>query len=203
MSTPLVVEGKLFFTGTGNIIRAVDATNGKPLWSFNPEVAKHIGRQRKPGWTHSRGITYYNNKIFTATWDGRLIALDAHDGQQLWSVQTIDSSKMLNITGVPKAFKGKVVIGNGGSENEPTRGYVTAYDSETGKKLWRFYIVPGDPAGGFEDSAMKMAASTWSGEWWRFGGGGNAWHGLTYDSELDLLYVGTGNGGPWNPKASQ
>ena len=198
VSTPLVVEGKLFFTGTGNIIRAVDATNGKPLWSFNPEVAKHIGRQRKPGWTHSRGITYYNNKIFTATWDGRLIALDAHDGQQLWSVQTIDSSKMLNITGVPKAFKGKVVIGNGGSENEPTRGYVTAYDSETGKKLWRFYIVPGDPAGGFEDSAMKMAASTWSGEWWRFGGGGNAWHGLSYDPELDLLYVGTGNGGPWN-----
>ena len=119
VSTPLVVKNKLFFTGTGNIIRAVDATNGKLIWTFNPEVAKHIGQQRKPGWTHSRGITYYNNKIFTATWDGRLIALDMNNGRQLWSVQTIDSGKMLNITGVPKAFKGKVVIGNGGSENEP------------------------------------------------------------------------------------
>lgn len=198
VSTPLVVNNKLIFTGTGNIIRAVDATNGTPIWTFDPEVAKHIGKQRKPGWTHSRGITYYNNKIFTATWDGRLIAVDIENGKQLWSVQTIDSGKMLNITGVPKAFKGKVVIGNGGSENEPTRGYVTAYDAETGKQAWRFYIVPGNPANGFEDSAMIMAAKTWSADWWKFGGGGNAWHGLTYDPELDLLYIGTGNGGPWN-----
>jgi quinohemoprotein ethanol dehydrogenase len=200
VSTPLVVDRKLFFTGTGNIIRAVDATSGKAIWTFDPEVARHIGRQRKPGWTHSRGITYYNNKIFTATWDGRLIALDIKNGREIWSVQTIDSGKQLNITGAPKAFKGKVVIGNGGSENEPTRGYVTAYDAETGKKIWRFYIIPGNPAYGFEDSAMKMAAKTWTGEWWKFGGGGNAWHGLTYDSDLDLLYIGTGNGGPWNRK---
>lgn len=198
VSTPLVVNGKLFFTGTGNIVRAVDATNGKLIWTFNPQVAGHIGRQRKPGWTHSRGITYYNNKIFTATWDGRLIALDIRNGHEIWSVQTIDSGKQLNITGVPKAFRGKVVIGNGGSENGPTRGYVTAYDAETGKKIWRFYIVPGNPASGVEDSAMKMAAKTWTGQWWKFGGGGNAWHGLTYDPELNLLYIGTGNGGPWN-----
>jgi len=160
VSTPLVVNNKLFFTGTGNIIRAVDATNGKPIWTFNPEVAKHIGRQRKPGWTHSRGITYFNNKIFTATWDGRLIALDVESGTQIWSVQTIDSGKLLNITGVPKAFKGKVVIGNGGSENVPTRGYVTAYDCEIGNKAWRFYIVPGNTADGFEDSTMKIASQT-------------------------------------------
>lgn len=200
VSTPLVVEGILYFTGTGNRIRAVDATNGKPIWSFDPEVAKHIGKDRKPGWTQSRGISYYNGKIFTATWEGRLIALHAKTGKPVWSVLTIDPDKKMSITGAPKAFAGIVVIGNGGSEAGPNRGYVTAYDAETGKQAWRFYIVPGNPADGFENKAMEMAAKTWTGEWWKYGGGGNAWHGFTYDAELHTLYIGTGNGGPWNPK---
>ncbi len=200
VSTPLVVDGVLYFTGTMNRIRAVDATNGKLIWEFDPEVAKHLGTDRKPGWTQSRGISYYNNKIFAATWEGRLIALDAKTGEQLWSVLTIDPEKKMSITGAPKAFAGKVLIGNGGSEAAPNRGYVTAYDTETGKQAWRFYIVPGNPADGFENDAMKMAAETWTGEWWKYGGGGNAWHGFTYDQELHTLYIGTGNGGPWNPK---
>jgi len=200
VSTPLVVDGILFFTGTMNRIRAVDATNGKLIWEFDPEVAKHIGTNRKPGWTQSRGISYYKGKIFTATWEGRLIAIDAKTGKQQWSVLTIDPEKKMNITGVPKAFAGKVLIGNGGSEASANRGYVTAYDTETGEQAWRFYIVPGNPAEGFESDAMKMAAETWTGEWWKLGGGGNAWHGFTYDEELHTLYIGTGNGGPWNPK---
>ncbi len=200
VSTPLVVDGILYFTGTMNRIRAVDATNGNMLWQFDPEVAKHIGKDRKPGWTQSRGITYYKGKIFTATWEGRLIALDAKTGKQIWSVLTIDPDKKMGITGAPKAFAGKVLIGNGGSEAAPNRGYVTAYDAESGKQAWRFYIVPGNPADGFENDAMKMAAETWTGEWWKYGGGGNAWHGFTYDAELHTLYIGTGNGGPWNPK---
>jgi len=200
VSTPLVIDGILYFTGTMNRIRAVDATNGTLKWEFDPEVAKHIGKDRKPGWTQSRGISYYKGKIFTATWEGRLIALDAKTGKQLWSVLTIDPDKKMGITGAPKAFAGKVLIGNGGSEAGPNRGYVTAYDTETGKQAWRFYIVPGNPADGFENDAMKMAAETWTGEWWKYGGGGNAWHGFTYDEELHTLYIGTGNGGPWNPK---
>lgn len=200
VSTPLVIDGILYFTGTMNRIRAVDATNGKPLWQYDPEVAKHIGKRRKPGWTQSRGITYYNRKIFTATWDGRLIALDYKSGKEIWSVLTIDSAQQMGITGAPKAFNGKVLIGNGGSEATANRGYVTAYDTETGKQAWRFYIVPGDPAKGFENEAMAMAAKTWTGEWWKYGGGGNAWHGFTYDTELNTIYIGTGNGGPWNPK---
>ena len=181
VSTPLVIDGILYFTGTMNRIRAVDATNGKPIWQYDPEVATHIGKRRKPGWTQSRGITYYNNKIFTATWDGRLIALDYKTGHEIWSALTIDSAQQMGITGAPKAFNGKVLIGNGGSEATANRGYVTAYDTETGKQAWRFYIVPGDPAKGFESDAMAMAAKTWSGEWWKYGGGGNAWHGFTYD----------------------
>ena len=93
-----------------------------------------------------------------------------------------------------------MLIGNGGTEQGATRGYVTAYDAATGKQAWRFYIVPGNPADGFENAAMEMAAKTWTGEWWKFGGGGNAWHGFTYDAELDRLYIGTGNGSPWNRK---
>lgn len=200
VSTPLVVDGVLYFTGTMNRIRAVDPTNGNMLWQFDPEVATHLGKNNKPGWTQSRGISYYNGKIFTATWEGRLIALDAKTGKQLWSVLTIDPDKRMSITGAPKAFAGKVIIGNGGSEAAPNRGYVTAYDVETGKQAWRFYIVPGNPADGFENQAMEMAAKTWTGEWWKYGGGGNAWHGFTYDEELNTIYIGTGNGGPWNQK---
>jgi quinohemoprotein ethanol dehydrogenase len=200
VSTPLVVDGILYFTGTMNRIRAVDATNGKMIWQYDPDVAGHIGKERKPGWTQSRGISYYNGKIYTATWEGRLIAVDAKTGKEIWSALTIDPKGQMSITGTPKAFAGKVIIGNGGSEVTANRGYVTAYDAETGKQAWRFYVVPGNPADGFEDKAMEMAAKTWTGEWWKYGGGGNAWHGFTYDEELNTIYIGTGNGGPWNPK---
>jgi quinohemoprotein ethanol dehydrogenase len=147
---------------------------------------------------HSRGITFYGDKVFAATLDGRLIAIDAKTGKQVWSVRTFPEDAPLYITGAPKAFKGKVLIGNGGTEIGPSRGFVTAYDAETGEEAWKFYIVPGNPADGFENEAMEMAAETWTGEWWKHGGGGNAWHGFTYDPDLDTLYIGTGNGSPWN-----
>lgn len=198
VSTPLVIDGVMYFTGTANIVRAVDATSGKMIWTYDPENAKHIGKHRRTGWSHSRGISFYQGKIFNATWDGRLMALDAKTGLQIWSVQTTDPKKAFTITGAPKAFKNKVLIGNGGAEAGPNRGYVTAYDTETGRQAWRFYIVPGNPSEGFENEAMKMAAETWTGEWWKLGGGGHAWHGFTYDADLDVLYIGTGNGGPWN-----
>jgi len=200
VSTPLVVNGILYFSGTMNVIRAVDAVTGKLIWEFDPEVGKHIEHRQQVGWVHNRGISFYGDKVFTATWDGRLIALNAKTGSQIWSVTTFDPAKPLYITGAPKAFKGKVLIGNGGTENGPSRGYVTAFDAETGEEVWKFYIVPGNPADGFENKAMEMAAKTWTGEWWKHGGGGNAWHGFTYDPDLDVLYIGTGNGSPWNRK---
>ncbi|MDR9365392.1 MAG: PQQ-dependent dehydrogenase, methanol/ethanol family [Balneolaceae bacterium] len=200
VSTPLVVDGIMYFTGTMNIIRAVDATNGDLIWEYDPKVGEEVQGKRKIGWVHNRGISFYEGKIFTATWDGRLIAIDAGTGAEIWSVRTYDMERSLYITGAPKAFKGKVLIGNGGTENGPTRGWVTAYDADTGEEAWKFYIVPGNPADGFENAAMEMAAKTWTGEWWKHGGGGNAWHGFTYDAELDMLYIGTGNGSPWNRK---
>jgi quinohemoprotein ethanol dehydrogenase len=199
VSTPLAVNGVLYFIGSMNVVRAVDAASGKLLWSFDPQVREHAGRLRA-GWDHNRGIGFWRGKVYAASWDGRLFAIDAATGKEVWRVATIDADKPLYITGAPKIFKGKVLIGNGGTENGPTRGYVTAYDAETGRQAWRFYIVPGNPADGFENEAMRMAAKTWTGEWWVHGGGGNAWHGFTYDAELDQLYIGTGNGSPWNRK---
>ena len=200
VSTPLVVNGTLYFTGTMNVIRAVDAVTGKLLWEYDPQVAKEIAGTRRTGWKHNRGITFYEGKIFAATWDGRLFALDAKTGDELWMVRTFGIDRALYITGAPKAFNGKVLIGNGGTESGPTRGWVTAYDAETGEEAWKFHIVPGNPADGFENKAMEMAAKTWTGEWWKHGGGGNAWHGFTYDPEFNAVYIGTGNGSPWNRK---
>ena len=200
VSTPLVIDGVMYFTGTMNVIRSVDAVKGTLIWEYDPQVAKEIEGKRKIGWKHNRGISFYEGKIFAATWDGRLFALDAKTGKEVWMVRTFSLDRSLYITGAPKAFKGKVIIGNGGTENGPTRGWVTAYDANTGKEAWKFYIVPGNPADGFENEAMEMAAKTWSGEWWKHGGGGNAWHAFTYDEELDVLYIGTGNGSPWNRK---
>ena len=200
VSTPLVANGVLYFVGSLNVVRAVDATTGAIRWRYDPQVMAKAGNRVRAGWDGSRGIALWGGKVFVATWDGRLIALDAANGSELWSVMTIDSTRAMYITGAPKVFKGKVLIGNGGTENGATRGYVTAYQAETGAMAWRFYIVPGNPADGFENEAMRMAAPTWTGEWWKFGGGGNAWHGFTYDAELDQLYIGTGNGAPWNRK---
>ena len=199
VSTPLVVDGVLYFIGSMNIVRAVDARSGRLIWQYDPRVGAQAGRLRV-GWDHNRGIGFWRGKVYAATWDGRLVAIDARTGKEVWQAMTIDPAKPMYITGAPKIFKGKILIGNGGTENGPSRGYVTAYDAETGRQAWRFFIVPGNPADGFEDDAMKMAAQTWTGEWWVHGGGGNAWHGFTYDAELDTLYIGTGNGSPWNRK---
>ncbi|NKB33975.1 MAG: PQQ-dependent dehydrogenase, methanol/ethanol family [Pseudomonadales bacterium] len=200
VATPLVVDGVIYFIASLNVVRALDATTGELIWSFNPEVGTVAPERMRAGWDNSRGIAIWEDKLFVATWDGRLIGLDRESGEQLWSTQTIDPELAMYITGAPKAFKGKVLIGNGGTENGPNRGYVTAYDAETGEQAWRFWIVPGNPADGFEDEAMEMAAETWTGQWWRHGGGGNSWHGWTYDAELEQLYIGTGNGSPWNRK---
>jgi len=200
VSTPLVANGVLYFTGSMNVVRAVDARSGKLLWTHDPQVAREIAGHKKTGWMHSRGLSLYGNKLFSATWDGRLQALDLESGKLIWSTRTFDLGEPLYITGAPKAFKGKVLIGNGGTETGPSRGYVSAYETNTGKLAWRFYIVPGNPADGFENDAMEVAALTWTGKWWEHGGGGNAWHAFTYDEELDTLYIGTGNGSPWNQK---
>jgi quinohemoprotein ethanol dehydrogenase len=149
-------------------------------------------------WDWNRGIAFWKGHVLVATVDGRLISVDAKTGQPVWSVETIDPKNPLFISGAPRVFRDKVIIGNGGTEWGAARGYVSAYDVATGKMVWRFYTVPGNPANGFEDDTQAMAAKTWKGEWWKHGGGGTVWHGMTYDPEFNRVYIGTGNGSPWN-----
>lgn len=194
---PVAVDGVVYIASGYSVVRAVDAVSGRVLWTYDPKVPEVAGRKLRTAWG-SRGIAWWNGKVYTGTADGRLIAIDARTGQPVWSVMTVDPEDVRFISGAPRVFDGKVIIGHGGADFGPLRGYVTTYDAETGRQLWRFHTVPGNPADGFEDAAMDMAAKTWAGEWWRQGGGGNVWNAFTYDAEADTIILGTGNGSPWN-----
>lgn len=194
---PIEIDDILYFASGYSHVHALDARSGKLLWQFDPKAAEAAGRRLRQGWG-SRGIAWWNDKVYTGTQDGRLIAIDAKTGKQIWSTMTLQEGDYRFISGAPRVFDGKIIIGHGGADAADTRGYVTAYDAETGEQLWRFYTVPGNPADGFESDAMEMAASTWSGEWWKYGGGGTVWNSLTYDEELNRIYIGTGNGAPWS-----
>ncbi len=199
---PVEVGGVLYFSSGMSIVQAVDVRTGKLLWRHDPNVAgltPDAVKGMRVTWGN-RGIGWWNGKVYTGTVDGRLIALDAKTGKEVWSVQTTTPGDGRFITGAPRAFDGKIIIGQGGGDTTPTRAYATAYDAETGKQLWRFFIVPGDPAKGFENDAMKMAAKTWTGEWWKLGGGGHPWNAFAYDRETNTILIGTGNGFPWNQR---
>ena len=195
-ATPLVIDGVMFVTGSWSTVFALDARTGEKLWAYDPEVPKIWGKNACCD-VVNRGVAAWGDKVYVGTIDGYLIALNTSDGSAAWRVNTIDRDKPYTITGAPRIIKGNVIIGNGGAEYG-VRGYVTAYDAETGQQNWRFYTVPGNPEDGFENEAMAMAAETWTGEWWQYGGGGTVWDSMAYDPELDLLYIGVGNGSPWN-----
>jgi quinohemoprotein ethanol dehydrogenase len=196
-STPLFVDGVLYVTTAWSNVRAYDARTGATLWSFDAKVPREWG-SRACCDVVNRGAAAWNGKIYVGTIDGRLVALDAATGAPAWATDTLVRRDVAyTITGAPRVVKGKVIIGNGGAEYG-VRGYVSAYDAETGELAWRFFTVPGDPALGFESETIAQAAQTWNGEWWRLGGGGTVWDSMAYDPELDLLYIGTGNGSPWN-----
>ncbi len=194
-ATPLVVDGMIYTTGAWSVVYAIDAVTGARRWTFDPKVPKSRARKICCD-SVNRGVAFDDGRVFVGTLDGRLISLDAADGTVLWETPTFDPERGYTITGAPRLAGDLVVIGNGGAELG-VRGYVSAYDIDTGELVWRTYTVPGDPAKGFESEAMERAAETWSGEYWRGGGGGTAWDAMVYDPALDLVYVGTGNGAPW------
>ncbi|PCG13450.1 MULTISPECIES: PQQ-dependent dehydrogenase, methanol/ethanol family [Sphingomonas] len=200
-ATPVVVDGKLFVTGPWSKVFAYDAATGAKLWEYDPKVDPQKGVQACCD-VVNRGVAAWKGQLFVGTLDGRLIALNAETGTPNWSVQTTDNSKPYTITGAPRVVKDMVLIGNGGAEFG-VRGYVTAYDVATGAQKWRFYTVPnptGAKDGAASDAAMAKVAPTWSanGQWKQSGGGGTVWDSIVYDAELDQLYLGVGNGSPWN-----
>ena len=201
-ATPVVVDGVLYQSGPWSKVWAFDAVTGRKLWDYDPEVSKDR-LVRACCDAVNRGVAVWKGKVYVGTLDGRLVALDAASGKVAWSVQTTDKAKSYTITGAPRVVKDMVIIGNGGAEFG-VRGYVTAYDATTGAKKWRFYTVPnptGAADGEASDDILKSAAiGTWSkgGQWKQSGGGGTAWDAIVYDPQLDLLYIGVGNGSPWN-----
>lgn len=197
-ATPLVVDGIMYVTASWSVVHAVDVRSGQRLWSYDPKVDRSIGYKGCCD-VVNRGVALWQGKVFVAAYDGRLIALDAATGQVAWERDTIiDRKYSYTITGAPRVYKGKVIIGNGGAEFG-VRGYITAYDAATGQQAWRWFTVPGDPSKPYEDASMARAAKTWdpAGKYWEAGGGGTAWDTMSFDPELNLMYVGTGNGSPW------
>jgi quinohemoprotein ethanol dehydrogenase len=199
VSTPLEVDGVVYFAVGYSVVRALDAATGRLLWTYDPHVAAVAGEKLRAAWG-IRGLGFWRDRVIVGTHDGRLIAIESKTGRLIWSVMTTGMHDKRYITGPPLVFKDKVLIGHAGADVGPVRGYVTAYDAATGRRRWRFYTVPGDPSKGFESEAMRIAARTWTGEWWKFGGGGTAWNAMTYDQDLDRVYIGTGNGAPWNQR---
>ncbi len=195
-ATPIVVDGVMYVTGGWSKVFALDAKTGEEIWAYDPQMDK--------AWfvnmccdAVNRGATAWEGKIYSGVGDGRLIAIDAATGELVWEVQTTPKDRPYSITGAPRVVDGKVIIGNGGSELG-VRGYVTAYDANTGEQVWRFYTVPGNPSEPFENAIHEETVKTWSGEWWTVGGGGTAWDSMAHDPELNLVYIGVGNGAPWN-----
>jgi quinohemoprotein ethanol dehydrogenase len=198
-STPLFIDGVIYVSESWSKVNAYDARSGELLWHYDPKVAGEFGGRGCCD-VVNRGVAAYEGKIFVGVYDGRLVALDAATGEEIWSTVTTDQSKYYSMTGAPRVANGKVFIGNAGAEYV-YRGYLSAYDVNTGELTWRFYTVPGNPADGFENDAMRMAAETWTGNWWELGGGGSTWDAITYDPRTNLLLFGVGNGAPWNAAA--
>lgn len=200
-STPLVVDGVMYVSTAWSKVYALDARTGREIWLYDPNVPGPAAVATCCG-VVNRGVAVYEGKVYVGTLDGRLVALDAATGKPVWSVRTFEPGKVYAITGAPRAARGKIFIGNSGSDFGG-RGYVSAYDAATGKLVWRFYTVPGDPHappdGAVSDTALaRIARPTWFGEWYRYGGGGNVWNAIVYDPDFNQLYLATGNGYPWN-----
>ena len=197
-ASPIEVNGLLYFTGAYATVYAVDTANGHLVWSFAPKTYEHNPVKMNYGFGANRGVAYANGKIFSAALDGRLIALDAKSGKVLWQTETTDPHGGQSITGAPRVFDGKVIIGQGGADFG-MRGYVSAYDQNTGKQVWKFFVVPGNPDQNKGDPAMEAAAKTWSADFWKkTGGGGGPWDSMTFDREMDRIYVGTANASPYD-----
>ncbi|MDE2302313.1 MAG: PQQ-dependent dehydrogenase, methanol/ethanol family [Sphingomonadales bacterium] len=202
---PIMVGGMLYFTGSYATVYALDARTGKRVWSYAPETWKNYPSKMNFNFAANRGVAYAGGRIFSAALDGRLFALDARTGKLVWSVETTDPHNGQTITGAPRVFAGPdgikaVIVGQGGADFG-MRGYVTAYDQETGKQLWRSYMVPGSPEQNAGHPALEAAAKTWSPDFWKkTGGGGGPWDSITYDAALNRLYVGTANAAPYDPE---
>jgi quinohemoprotein ethanol dehydrogenase len=197
--TPLMWNNTLYGITTWSVVFAVDARTGKELWRWDPEINQPDVRPRICCGIVNRGIALYNGMIIAPANDGRLFALNALTGKPVWETRVVYPQDLYTLTMAPRIAGGKVIIGASGGDR-PTRGQFVAVDAQTGHLAWRFYTVPGDPSLPFESQAMRTAAKTWGGDYYKKGGGGAVWDGFAYDPDANLVYVGTGNAEPWVQK---
>ncbi|MBS0481620.1 MAG: PQQ-dependent dehydrogenase, methanol/ethanol family [Proteobacteria bacterium] len=196
-ATPLMHDGVLYVSTAWSLVKAYDAKTGALKWSYDPKVPREKLVDVCCD-AVNRGVALYGDKVYVATLDGRLVALDQKSGKAVWEKRTFPADSHMAITGAPRIVKGKVLIGSAGSEYF-SRGYLAAFDAQTGNELWRFFTVPGDPSKPQEGKHLDAAVKTWSGDFWKLGGGGNVWDSITYDPVTNLVYFGTANAEPWNP----
>ena len=197
---PLMHDGVLYVSTAWSMVKAYDARSGKLKWSYDPKVPKET-LARACCDAVNRGVALYGDKVYVATLDGRLVALEQASGKLVFEKSVVPNQLDYTITGAPRIAGGLVLIGSGGAEYK-ARGFIAAFDAQTGDEVWRFHTTPGNPADGFENKAMEMAARSWSGEWWKYGGGGTVWEAITYDPATRLVFFGTGNAAPWSPAAA-
>ncbi len=195
-ATPLVWNGTVFVVSNFSVVSAIDARSGKQKWRFDPEVNRVTVQPKMCCGVVNRGLALYNGKVYVPANDGRLIALNAETGKPVWETRVVYPQQDQTLTIAPRIAKGKVIVGPAGGDRI-TRGFFAAYDAETGREVWRFWTVPGDPTKPFESDAMRKAAATWDKDAWKLGGGGAVWDGISYDPESETVYVGTGNAEPW------
>jgi quinohemoprotein ethanol dehydrogenase len=201
-STPLVIDGVMYATSNFGRVYALDAATGKELWTYDPQIDGEWARYACCD-AVNRGLVAFQGVLYVGALDGWLHAIDAGTGRRLWKVDTLvgrSSKKPYTITGAPLLADDLVVIGNGGGDFAGARGYVSAYDRQSGRLRWRFYTVPRDPALGPQDQPhLETAVKTWDPKHpWEAGSGGTAWDGMAYDPTLGLVYIGTGNAAPYN-----
>jgi quinohemoprotein ethanol dehydrogenase len=201
-ATPLVVDGVMYVSTSWSKVYALDAATGRQIWFYDPKVPGPTGAHACCD-VVNRGVAVYEGNVYIATLDGRLIALNAGSGKPVWTVRMFEyPSRRYSSTGAPRAARGKIFIGNAGADFGG-RGFVSAYEARSGRRVWRFYTVPGDPAGKPDGAAsdavlQAKALKTWSGDWLKYGGGGQVWNALVYDPDFNQIYMATGNGFPWN-----
>jgi PQQ-dependent dehydrogenase (methanol/ethanol family) len=196
-ATHLVANGVLYSITPWSVVYAVDARTGKELWHSDPEANR--GASACCG-VVNRGIALYEGKVIAPVIDGRMRALDMQTGKVVWETRATPTNYPYTVTMAPRVIKGgRVIIGASGGEYS-VRGFFSAFDANTGKELWKFYTVPGDPSKPFEQPIYAEWAKTWdeSKKWWVAGGGGPVWGSIAYDPVEDLVYVGTGQPGPWS-----
>jgi quinohemoprotein ethanol dehydrogenase len=185
---PIVVDGVIYIAGSLDRVYAVDAASGRLIWRVDPQVSLVAMRNSWAARTN-RGVAVWEGKVFVATGDCRVIALNAATGGQLWESPVCVDTTQTGITGAPHVAAGKVFVGYNGSDSG-VRGSVVAFDAGTGKVAWRFWTTPGDPAKGL-NQVLEVAAKTWSGDRWWEAGGASVWDAISYDADTGLLVFGT------------